>query len=505
MTFLQHLFLYLLTFSFAAPSAMAKVDVFSLEYGSLKREEARQEWNLAKLTTTFSSRGDVCDFSEVSSLVAFNTELTKGYLGYLPDDRCLWSDGTLSSMPDYSRCLAQRIEACYGASPPADTTFRIGHCSVTGISDPSAPSYRQRQYLSVSCPGMATPARAPWYQDALPELYLMLVRNAFPSEITQSTKKKASLASSTPQKKESPRQLASNDSDCCVCTTGTTPERHQHWYEKGCVLWFNYQNRNCSGLKKIIPIDQVEELQSSIPASCRRLELGYVGHWSNSEQTVLYTQDVLYPLAVNKQLSIKYDNTACSGADDADFVQAYLNKAVLPDGVELTINANQVDSVGMWLHFLPAKENVGARVGTGLSAPEYLRCEGLEGLPCWRDLVDNQTARCREESSGTTQIKTLSCQRVAVEPRARGGRAPVTRFRFEWTEADSASGALSAETANSSVSAKTHIERVINVCESLKAERSSDWGIAYFRVLDLLEVCNVLLPRYRALQQSGRD
>jgi hypothetical protein len=390
----------------------------------------RTNWNNESIPTTFD-QDHVCRFLQAKSLTDFNQGLEATSVGYLPTHTCL---SPSSGLPNYSNCFTERFKICaktvYKAqSLISQVSYKIGSCNLLVSRD-----NEYFIYFRADCTNQIEAKKFMYSRfDDLKDIYSYLVENSFGIPVAQSKLQQKNLVAKAPPKKLKATRAPANDGgDCCVCLIDSEPEKHVHWYKKGCSLWYGYGKRNCSQLKKTIFVNEVDKLQSSIPNSCQKLELGYVGHWIDSDQTAYYIHDILYPLAVNKNISINFDNTACSAADKPEMLQNYLVKATFPEGVGISIKANQVDSVGMWLHFLPALENVHATVDSTKNKVSFMDCEDVENLPCSKGLAKEQKARCHyQDSNNALKTKNLACRRIDKKI-YENGRAPKITHRYEW-------------------------------------------------------------------------
>lgn len=206
----------------------------------------------------------------------------------------------------------------------------------------------------------------------------------------------------------------SSFANCCICQTDTSPEEHIKWYKTGCKMWL---------LSKGCPMGEVisqdDNIKDHIPKSCegKKLKLGYVGHWSSSNQTVNYIKKIM-DVINEKQLSLQYENTACRAIDNPQAIKDYLSE-IKPglNGREVSISGNQAISTGMWDPILPGKHNINSTVTTSSDSIAYPSCRKLVDKGCWAMFQEGETGICEEEDSSKSIIK---CTRDAkVEYRAR--------------------------------------------------------------------------------------
>ena len=146
---------------------------------------------------------------------------------------------------------------------------------------------------------------------------------------------------------------------CCVCMTDAWPQKHVKWYRKGCNMWLGDQ-KGCNSKAVISKSEHsVSGEFKTATRSCRngQIKLGYVGHWGSARQSANFVDNVLVPLRNDLGANISFENTACSGLDDPDFLQQHVEKVSEGSRNHIRIGGNQCISTGMWDGMLPGKHN----------------------------------------------------------------------------------------------------------------------------------------------------
>lgn len=204
----------------------------------------------------------------------------------------------------------------------------------------------------------------------------------------------------------------------CVCEIGTN-KNEKVFYRLGCDLWLN--KKSCDS-RKIIDRKKGMSLSKYLPKLKDRdvLEIGYVGHWYDTWQTIDYVETQILPLAKIKGVYVRYDNTACNPMKDPEAVQDYLMSLNIPQQSEVRVQGNQTISIGMWDELHAGKTSFYAYASTAWVNAKFPPCETLEGKGCSAKFQAGETGRCYNRQ--IKRLVWLTCQKPIK------GKHP-----FEWT------------------------------------------------------------------------
>lgn len=174
--------------------------------------------------------------------------------------------------------------------------------------------------------------------------------------------------------------------DTCICEIDTVIRSEMKYYRMGCNEWLNRLIRQdkCEWWDVREKASDYSPLDLPKHAS-KKVILGYVGHWSSSEQTKFYIDRVLLPTMKATGVSIEYDNTACSATSDTEDLQKYFAKEVRPQLKQnqyLAIKGNQVISIGLWDSFFGPTANMYSFVDSRRKKAVYPQCKDFENKAC---------------------------------------------------------------------------------------------------------------------------
>ena len=236
----------------------------------------------------------------------------------------------------------------------------------------------------------------------------------------------------------------SRRNDLCVCIIGSTPKSQQGFFKLGCSLWFTRQS--CENRRRIEQDDlvgmSVAESLETVPQGSK-VVIGFVGHWHSAAQTVDWLETEVLPVASDRAIDVRVDNTACSGGDDPtrlrDGTNALLKRYALPN---LDVRVNQAISSGLWDPYLPGKNNFwveySARGGQGTL--KFPQCRSFEKRSCWGWMQGGGSGFCEEEESGKLMPRLLVCSQVEREVYVQspgGGKVGQLERKkrkvYEWT------------------------------------------------------------------------
>ena len=180
--------------------------------------------------------------------------------------------------------------------------------------------------------------------------------------------------------------------DLCICQTGVAEPVHFHdgssgkgfgvegevgFYKAGCLAYLAVTS--CE--KKIVrPVNQpIEDLLNQIPKG--RVNLSYVGHWSNSKDEVKFLKTYVVPAMKSSGCSVDVYNSACRAGNNPYVIDHFLKSLSPVLGPNaLTFRGNQAISTGVFDSFLPGKNNFSVKVDSkGVHFPS---CEEFQGNGC---------------------------------------------------------------------------------------------------------------------------
>jgi hypothetical protein len=119
------------------------------------------------------------------------------------------------------------------------------------------------------------------------------------------------------------------------------------FYKMGCALWILSEGR-CRK-KKVIDINMsLDPYLNKVLKPQEKVKIGFVGHWSSSEEFIEYLQSDIEPLLKKYDSSFEVENTACSSMDEPAKVQDYLTGLQLNENKYINVEGSQTTSIGMW-------------------------------------------------------------------------------------------------------------------------------------------------------------
>ncbi len=235
----------------------------------------------------------------------------------------------------------------------------------------------------------------------------------------------------------------SRRNDLCVCIIGSTPKSQQGFFKLGCSLWFTRQS--CEDRRRIVQDDLVgmgvgEALETAPQGA--KVVIGFVGHWNSAVQTVDWLDREVLPVASDRDIDVRVDNTACSGGNDPthlrDGTNSLLKRYSLPN---LDVRVNQAISSGLWDPYLPGKNNFWVEYSSRGSegSLKFPECRSFEKRSCWGWMQGGGSGFCEEEEKGKRIPRLLVCSQVEREVyvQAPGGRVGQLERKkrkvYEWT------------------------------------------------------------------------
>lgn len=220
---------------------------------------------------------------------------------------------------------------------------------------------------------------------------------------------------------------------CCYCEVGNFPENQKKFFHTGCEFWLKSQSHCVS--KEVVP-QNTDYSFFSCPSE--RLKIGYVGHWSNSQETWNYLQNSILPLFKRKFREIELDNTACRSIDRPEFLLKKILEQNWGNSLRLVVEGNQVDSVGLWEKLLGPSINLKAKVDTEIGKVTYPNCKKFLNRPCMKDVQLSQSGYCQRgdksfsfRGTSSTMLQEIACCKVEEVGR---GEDSTTAVRFLWTD-----------------------------------------------------------------------
>jgi hypothetical protein len=232
--------------------------------------------------------------------------------------------------------------------------------------------------------------------------------------------------------------------DLCVCMIGAYPTNQQKFFKLGCSLWFTQQS--CEAKRRIVEEGDPSfaDALSTTPHGSK-VVLGFVGHWGSAGQTVDWLKKDILPVASEREIDLRVDNTACSGGDDPTRLREgtaqLLRELPVPN---LEVKVNQEVSSGMWDPYLPGKNNfwVEYRNQGGSDGLRFPECRSFEKRSCWGWMQGGGSGFCEEEENGVRIPRLLVCSQVERDYYAQAPGAPAHQLErrkrrvYEWIRMD---------------------------------------------------------------------
>lgn len=203
----------------------------------------------------------------------------------------------------------------------------------------------------------------------------------------------------------------------CACEMGQD-KNEKFFYKVGCDMWL--QAKKCD-TKKVINRQPGQLLSQWLPAPKAGdvYELGYVGHWYNSPETIRYVERHLVPIAKKRGVDVRFDNTGCKPMEDPEAVQDYLRTVDIPVQSQILVKGSQADTIGMWDQFFIRHADFYSHASTEWSNPRFLSCQAHEGKICSAAHQAGEKGRCYDKK--IKRLVWLYCQKP-------GGK----KHAYEW-------------------------------------------------------------------------
>jgi hypothetical protein len=190
----------------------------------------------------------------------------------------------------------------------------------------------------------------------------------------------------------------------CFCEIGEKPVWQKGFFRLGCERWLNEQP-SCS-VRKIINAD-FDFNKQNYAAETREIDIGYVGHWANSQQTVKYLKAKIFPLMKAKSLNVYFHDTACSVMKTPDLVFTAIQQSEVAHGLTLRVRGPQVISIGEWESFFRPTFNFEAEVSSAEPSVAYPSCNSFLNQQCYTPAQTGQVGTCKDQQTG--QLSQLIC------------------------------------------------------------------------------------------------
>lgn len=213
----------------------------------------------------------------------------------------------------------------------------------------------------------------------------------------------------------------------CYCEIGAYPSQQQKYFRSGCYLWLN-QQKKCDSKKTVVhDHDYRTDLLNHKNIN---LKIGYVGHWSGTDETIQYIDQTIIPLIREFSLTTaEIDNTACMALQQPYRVHEFVKSQRLPANSQLTFKGNQVNSIGMWEKILGPSLNLNAVVSTRYDQVAFPRCLIFEGQSCMKNPQANNSGLCIDQNN---ILKQLTCCEQFVDTGV--GDGPNFQKKFIWSD-----------------------------------------------------------------------
>lgn len=183
-------------------------------------------------------------------------------------------------------------------------------------------------------------------------------------------------------------------------------------YKMGCALWL-IKEKDCRR-EKIMSINRpLEPFLSRVLRNTEKVRVGYVGHWSSSEEMVGYLKSDIEPLRQKFQVPFVITNTACLAMENAHIVQDYVKTIPSSDKAYLAVEGTQTTSIGVWDEVIPHKRKADliASVDSRQLAPVYPHCKEFLRKGCTA-FQEAEKGFCSEDDGS---LSSLICYREIKE------------------------------------------------------------------------------------------
>jgi hypothetical protein len=199
--------------------------------------------------------------------------------------------------------------------------------------------------------------------------------------------------------------------DVCICQYPKQDARYGAgfkgeigFYKMGCGAWLLSQTK-CRK-EKIIDINEtLEPYLNERLRSNEKIRIGFVGHWSSSDELVDYLDNDIVPLMQKYNSPIEVDNTACDGMNDPQSVQDYLATLKTQKDSYLSVQGSQTTSIGMWdkLSISFRKADLIAYADTRGNRDIYPKCEIFHKKRC-TGFQYREVGKCTDSEGVTKEL-----------------------------------------------------------------------------------------------------
>ena len=181
----------------------------------------------------------------------------------------------------------------------------------------------------------------------------------------------------------------------CACEIGQSKSQ-KGIFRLDCKVWLS-RKKSCT-TKKIIDRPAGTKLLQYLPNLNKgdKLELGYVGNWSDASETIQYVEDQLLPVLQKKAQNIFYENMASYSMDDPDGVQEALVTMAIPPQSQITVKGTQGVAVGTLESLLWDYTRMYALASTDWLVTRFIDCENIEGKNCSSVTQGSDKGRCND-------------------------------------------------------------------------------------------------------------
>jgi hypothetical protein len=245
----------------------------------------------------------------------------------------------------------------------------------------------------------------------------------------------------------------------CICQIGQEPVTQKWFFKKGCQTWLKEQvncnekrilDKSSSSSKDYTGIELDSQFKDGI------LKLGYVGHWAGKAESYNYFKEVVEPTLKKYNVSIFWDNSACSGLETPEDVLKlfYIQKDIDQNAADLfykyniqtlelklrfaeidnnkklqaelsakienlkknkpspianysvLYRANQVTSIGIWDRKFNPKSNLWAMADLQSRQITYPECNEFKAQSCTGTFQKNEVGTCRNDSG---ELEKIAC------------------------------------------------------------------------------------------------
>jgi hypothetical protein len=220
--------------------------------------------------------------------------------------------------------------------------------------------------------------------------------------------------------------------DVCICTVssrhgseyGGAPVSEIFWHKMGCSIW-NDRQKTCR-IRTTMAIDEdLEGFLEQHHQDGEKVKIGYVGHWSSSNETVGYLNDEISPLVQKFNGDFYINNTACLSMKEPQKVKKAIDAIPRTQDQKIVFKGTQTVSIGIFdditLHL--KKADLWSRVSTEDNEISYPKCSAYRYKSCtgYQNFAVGTCLNHKDEKTKMTCVRRLKYNKKNNELRRGTG------------------------------------------------------------------------------------